>query len=169
MKRKKRLRGPTRTVISGAVTEKREVLSVRKFKIGYEVRTERVTMSDLPPVILKSAYTPTGDYIGTPRVASFLIRKYGIHPEKADPLHQVCSIGYSRSRRAWFGWSHRAIAGFRVGSVVKKGSCCADSGWTDEYLKKHPGVEDKSLPVGFKAKTLADARRMAIAFAANVS
>lgn len=36
---------------------------------------------------------------------------------------KVCSIGWSPSEQKWYGWSHRAISGFVVGSEVKKGSC----------------------------------------------
>ena len=55
-----------------------------------------------------------------------------------------------------------------IREVVKEGDCCASSGWTEEYLREHP-EEDKSLPVGFKAKTLEDAKKMATAFAESVS
>ena len=57
---------------------------------------------------------------------------------------------------------------FGIGSVVEEGSCCAESGFTDEYLQEHPD-ENLSLPVGFKAETLEDAKRMAIAFADSVA
>ena len=146
----------------------REVLKVRKFRAGYEIRTEKLKMKANPPVIMRSAYTPAGDYIGNPRDARRLVVERGIAPEKAEPSHSVCSIGYSKKERKWYGWSHRAIFGFTVGSVVKKGSCVAESGWTEDYLKEHPEA-DRSLPVGFKAKTLADAKRMAVAFAESVS
>lgn len=36
---------------------------------------------------------------------------------------KVCSIGWSPEKKKWFGWSHRAIYGFTIGSKVKKGSC----------------------------------------------
>jgi len=34
---------------------------------------------------------------------------------------KVCNIGWSPSQQKWFGWSHRAIYGFTIGSRVKKG------------------------------------------------
>jgi len=115
-----------------------------------------------------SAYTVGGDYIGSVKTAKFLCEKLGIHPELAKPSDCVCSIGFSRKDGKWYGWSHRAIYGFKVGDKVKKGDCCASSGWTDEYLHEHP-EEDLSLPVGFVAKSIFDAKRMAIAFAESVS
>lgn len=84
--------------------------------------------------------------------------------EKIDPEDSVETVGFSPKHQKWFGWSHRAIAGFGIGDVVKAGSCCATSGWTDDYLAMHP-ERDRRLPVGFVAKTMDDARRMAIAFA----
>ncbi len=143
-----------------------KVIHYRKW--GFELRKQEVRMKGNPTVEVWSAYTPSGDYIGDPRTAWRLCVKRGIAPEKADSTHSVCSIGYSKKLKKWFGWSHRAIFGFKVGSIVKKGDCCASSGWTPEYLAEHPR-EDKSLPVGFKAKTLEDAKRMAISFADSVS
>ena len=93
--------------------------------------------------------------------------KRGIKPEKVNPDESVCSIGLCAYENKWYGWSHRAIYGFTIGDIVKEGDCTASSGWTDEYLADHP-EEDLSLPVGFEAKSLDDARRMAIAFAESV-
>ena len=168
------------------------VLATRKYKVGYEVREELCRtdftggeiinqgdaevgeLEDLieyittpQDVIVKSAYTPTGDYIGNKRNAHFLITKRGIKPEKANPSHNVCSIGFCEAEQKWYGWSHRAIFGFGVGSEVKEGDCCASSGYTQAYLEEHP-EDDISLPVGFIAKDLIDAKRMAISFADSV-
>lgn len=63
-------------------------------------------------------------------------------PLKNSP---VCSIGWSERDKKWYGWSHRAIYGFTVGSKVEKGDCGympsgkqdtideAISFWSDEY------------------------------------
>jgi len=174
--------------------ENRVVLATRKYKAGYEVR-EELSTTDFhaevlsygnedkagtdelvkwvnenkdKTVIVKSAYTPNGDYIGSSRNAHYLIVKRGIKPELADPTNNVCSIGFCEREQKWYGWSHRAIFGFGVGDVVKKGDCTASSGYTDEYLKEHP-EDDTSLPVGFTAKDLIDAKIMAMAFAQSVS
>lgn len=170
------------------------VLTTRKYTAGYEVREElsptnfeasvisygdgdiadmdrfiaTINKNRGKIVIVKSAYTPNGDYIGNKRMAHFLCAKKGIKPEKISPSNnKVCSIGFCEAEQKWYGWSHRAIFGFGVGDIVKEGDCAASSGWTAEYLKEHPD-EDGSLPVGFQAKDLNDARRMAVAFAESV-
>ena len=168
------------------------VLETRKYKAGYEVRTEMhrldyeaiVLSGGKDPqgakdfadymnqhkneiVIVKMAYTPSGDYIGEPETARLLYVKKGINPEKIDSIHKVCSIGFCEKEQKWYGWSHRAIYGFGIGDKVEKGDCCASSGWSKSYLKKHP-ERDLSLPVGFIAKDLNDAKRMAMAFAESV-
>jgi len=149
--------------------ENKKTLLIRKYKAGYEVRTELCTFgADDSTVTVKSAYTPNGEYIGNSKMAHFLIAKRGIKPERASLDHNVCSIGFCEREQKWFGWSHRAIYGFSIGDTVKDGDCCASSGWTDEYLAEHP-EEGLSLPIGFQAKTLNDCKRMAIAFAASVS
>ena len=146
-----------------------EVIKTRRYKAGYVVRREKcIVGDDNLEVILDSAYTdPGGDYIGSSVWAYRLIRKRGIAPEKADPNHNVCSIGFCEREQKWYGWSHRAMYGFGIGDVVKEGDCTAESGWIDEYLEDHPEA-DRSLPTGFIAKTLEDAKLMAIAFADSV-
>lgn len=148
----------------------KQVMKVRVYKAGYAVHDELIDGDEYgcENFLIKSAYTPNGDYIGDPKTAYRLVRKRGIQPEKASEQHNVCSIGFSPSEQKWYGWSHRAIYGFGIGDVVKEGDCTALSGWTAEYLAEHP-EEDRSLPVGFTAKTLEDARRMAVAFAECVS
>jgi len=166
------------------------VMAVRKYKAGYEVREEFHDVSfraevlsegdggDITDVLealntdttvlVKSAYTPMGDYIGDKKMAHLLCTEKGIKPEKAHPSHKVCSIGFCETEKKWYGWSHRAIFGFGIGSVAKEGDCVASSGWTKEYLIAHPEA-NISVPVGFTAYTLSDAKRMAIAFADSVS
>ena len=156
---------------------KDKVLSVRRYKVGYEIRTESRSLGDDGgEVIIKSAWTvPEEHYIGSSRQAHRLIVQRGIKPEPLEPTcpeanngrGRTCSIGFCEREQKWYGWSHRAICGFGLDDVVKEGSCCASSGWTDEYLVGHP-EEDLSLPVGFRAKTLEDCKRMAIAFADSV-
>ena len=147
----------------------RKLLKTWKYKAGYHVCYEEVDGSDYgrDDFVMRSAYTPDGDYIGDPKMARMLIVGRGIKPEKINHDHNVCSIGYCELDNKWFGWSHRAIYGFGIGDVVKEGDCTASSGWTKEYLAEHP-KEDLSLPIGFEAKTLDDAKRMAVAFAESV-
>ena len=113
-------------------------------------------------------YTDDGVYIGGIDEVNNIIHKYGIKPELAEVGNQVCSIGKSLKDGKWYGWSHRAIYGFEIGSTISKGDCCASSGYTNEYLKEHP-EEDTRLKVGFTAQTEEDCKKMAIAFAASVS
>jgi len=146
-----------------------KILSVRVGKyydIAEELipRKEHGTEKDMP---IKYALSKSGDYMGDTKTAHRLVNKYGIETFEA-PNGKTCCIGYSPSKKKWYGWSHRAIFGFKVGATVKKGDCCNSPGVTDEYLKEHP-EENKSLPVGFIAKTSADTKRMAIAFADSVS
>ncbi len=148
----------------------KKLLKTRKYKAGYHVLTEEFSGDEYgteEPFVMRSAHTPDGDYIGNPKIARMLIVKQGIKPEKVNPDKNVCSIGFCADENKWFGWSHRAIYGFTIGDVVKEGDCTASSGWTDEYLAEHP-EDDFSLPVGFEAKSMDDAKRMAIAFAESV-
>jgi len=129
---------------------------------------ESIEQASGETVTMEIAYTPSGSYIGNEKRAALLCGKYGIAPELPDANHNVCCIGFSKRDQKWWGWSHRAMYGFKIGDIAKEGDCVCVSGWAQEYLDEHP-EEDISLPVGFEAKTLDDAKLMAIAFAESVS
>jgi len=156
----------------------RKILSIRRYKAGYEIREELIDGSEYggDDFTMKTAYTPEGNYIGDSRTAYRLCKVRGIKPEISpappcadDSPNTVCSIGFSEQQQKWYGWSHRALYGFGVGDkVTSSDHLCSQSGWTDEFLEEHPECDDVSLPVGFEAKTLKDARKMAIAYAEAV-
>lgn len=103
---------------------KKMLISKRIYKAGYEVRTEDVfNLECEKPIRMKNAYTPNGNYIGDSKTAFHLCKKRGISPELAQPNNNVCSIGFSEQERKWYGWSHRAIYAFEIGSKVKCGDC----------------------------------------------
>lgn len=83
----------------------------------YELRTHKFEGTDIV-----SAYNATGAYIGDESFAKELERR-GIIPELAHPDNKVCSVGFCEKEQKWYGWSHRAIFGFGIGSEVKKGDC----------------------------------------------
>ena len=64
---------------------------------------------------IKYALSLSGDYIGDPKTAYRLVNRFGICAfKKTEPTHNVCSIGYSPKKKLWYGWSHRAIHGFKL-------------------------------------------------------
>ncbi|NCC61602.1 MAG: hypothetical protein EOM12_11815 [Verrucomicrobiae bacterium] len=66
--------------------------------------------------------------------------------------HNVCCIGFSPKNNKWYGWSHRAIYGFTIGSTCEKGHC---------HYTPEKGE--------WTAQTMADAKQMAIDFSKGVS
>jgi len=107
-----------------------------------------------------------------PSMVVKLIKKYKLDPltlDNYDGSGTAC-IGFSPKTQKWYGWSHRAIYGFAIGDSVEEGDVTTTTGFTEEYEKAFPIKAFKHvLSVGFKAETLDDAKRMAIAFAASVS
>lgn len=95
---------------------------IRRYKCGYELRCEDIEHAG-DTCKITSAYTPQGCYIGTANAASFLVNIRGIMPELRSPTSNTCTIGYSHIDGKWYGWSHRAIHGFKVGDKVKYGDC----------------------------------------------
>ena len=106
-----------------------------------------------------------GSYIGTTDVFNALKYKGIIYMEGIDGSSVAC-IGLSEDGK-WYGWSQYTIHGFGIGDVVQEGDLTTTSGYTDDYVIQHP-EDDKSLPVGFTAYTMNDAKRMAIAYASAV-
>ena len=64
------------------------------------------------------------------------------------------SIGFSEKEQAWYGWSHRAIYGFKVGDKCKEGQLGVGDGDT--------------FKGGDKLKALDDCKQRAIDFADSV-
>lgn len=100
-----------------------------------------------------------------PRAAESLIKTLGQKELRAKygiTEFGPGSIGFAPADEKWYGWSHRAIWGFGVGDIVKKGDVLAED---SEF--RDPNAQ--AFPIGFKAKSLDDARDMATAFALSVS
>lgn len=100
-----------------------KVISERKYAAGYVVRKELWDHGDLEPSEMTTAYTPDGDYIGDTKWAYRLCNIRGIKPEKLRSDSNICSIGFCEREQKWYGWSHRAIYGFGIGSEIKRGDC----------------------------------------------
>ena len=90
------------------------------------------------------AYVTSEPFDGKPTGTMKFFAKHGISKVYNG------SIGFSEKEQKWYGWSHRAIYGFGIGSKVKKGDC---------------GYKGKA----WTAKTLDDAKQMAKDFADAVS
>lgn len=142
------------------------VIGQRKYKAGYIVRDEAWKLDDdssTEPCAIKAAYNLRGEYIGDPKTARYLIVTRKIKPIKASKDHCVCSIGYCKRQRKWYGWSHRAMAGFGKGDKL-----------FEENYREHAGeeVRDK-IPFNkhgtIVIRTLKQAKQAAINFARSVS
>lgn len=82
-----------------------------------------------------------------------LERKYGITEfEKKNSDSSVSTIGFSPKDKKWYGWSHRAIYGFKVGDKIFE----PDYGDDKTPFNQH-GSKD--------CKTLEDCKKAARAFA----
>jgi hypothetical protein len=81
-----------------------------------------------------AAFNDNGDYVGNRKDGRFF-EKRGIKPELRTSTSQCCSIGFCEAENKWYGWSHRAIYGFGIGSTVKLGDCAFNPSNKDEFLK----------------------------------
>jgi hypothetical protein len=129
-----------------------KIISVRNFKLGNYQVVKYLTNCFGKDLEMSSAFSkPKLEYIGDPKWAWRLTHKFGITEqiqsvegrpeiENRDLAQEAkrlllsdfmrdysfspcCSIGFNPSEQKWYGWSHRAIYGFGIGSEVKKGHC----------------------------------------------
>jgi len=129
----------------------KSILSLRKYKAGYHIIEYVVDgfHYGADDVTMKSAFTNDNlEYIGTSKWAYRLTHKYGLtklqsatHPHNSRKIKKIdekakdlllgdflsdysffpVNIGFSEKEQKWYGWSHRAIFGFGIGSKVEPG------------------------------------------------
>ncbi len=92
-----------------------------------------------------------------------------IKSQKKDPKHSAYSFGKSEADGKWYGWSHRALAGFKAGDKV-----AGDSEGKKQTAPKDPetGTSDwdnVKFEDDFTIKNDDHARQVAIQFSDNVS
>ena len=126
----------------------KEVLRVKKFNSGLEVRDELIDGSPFKSKDFKirSAYNTDGQYIGDPKFARFLYR-LGIKPEYASSKSTICSIGFNKKQKRWFGWTNRAMLSVGVG---------------DKITESHP--LSCLIPPETVIESLDDARKLVVKF-----
>jgi len=105
----------------------RVIKTINYNKYGYIYRLEQVMFSLQEPdevMDMKVCYSLDGQYLGNNKTASLLCRKYGIREfvKTAEIQHPAC-VGFNPVEQKWYGWSHRAIYGFGIGSKVERGDC----------------------------------------------
>jgi len=103
-------------------------------------KTYTVRPSDLDEKMIIAVSKIDGSYIGLPDYAQQLEDR-GIAPQ-AMPGNAVASIGFCEAENKWYGWSHRAIFGFGVGSSVAKGDCAYVPKDWDDLIEQAVGFWD---------------------------
>lgn len=116
-----------------------KVETVKEFKRGpYIIKHEWWLVEGMPKserTFVKSAYSAQdGSFIGDTKTAHRLWKKYGIE-ELYRGRSGPTSIGYNPKTKTWYGWSHRAIFGFRKGQKKRRG-CLPNEG--KEYVVTNP-------------------------------
>ena len=128
-------------------------------------------LAPLERLVMFSCYTPEGYYLGDLGCAMRIYGAWGLtdvmptsvaaggSASEAVTRKLSCAVGFDPKEEKWVGWSHRAASSFGVGYVAQEGYC-----ETSDYPDSK-----RAVPVGFEVKTLDDAKRCAVAFAASVS
>lgn len=63
-----------------------------------------------------------------------VILKRGI-TELVQSTNKCTNIGFNPSEQKWYGWSHRAIFGFGIGSECKQGDCGFNSSNKEDFIE----------------------------------
>ncbi len=116
--------------------ERRLLHSWTNPKTGFIHQMWRWTFNGNPENTLdmENVVNANDEYIGEPDTAQRLYDR-GIKPQLADSSHSVCSIGYCERENKWYGWSHRALFGFGIGSSVKKGDSGFAPATKEDFIK----------------------------------
>jgi hypothetical protein len=86
-----------------------------------------------PTHVMITGLNAQGHYIGNEGRTRYLCEELGIAPELAHPRAKVCSVGFCDKEQKWYGWSHRAISGFGIGSVIRRGDCAYRAPTAEAY------------------------------------
>lgn len=98
-----------------------ELLSAER--VGpFVVRKELVACGS-DDVTIEAAYTQAGLYIGSKHAAEVLTAAGCTEQVQPKDGGATCTVGYNPTEQKWYGWSHRAMFGFGIGSKVKAGDC----------------------------------------------
>ena len=72
------------------------------------------------------AFTFEGNLIGDIKIAKLLINTKGIKPELRSSIDSICSIGYSKKKQMYYGWTYGKLRGFSIGSKLEEGDILTD-------------------------------------------
>lgn len=75
--------------------------------------------------------------VGMEEDLNFLLKR-GITEQIQDGYGEpkTCCIGFNPVEQKWYGWSHRAIFGFGIGSECKQGNCGFEPSNKKEFIEK---------------------------------
>lgn len=91
---------------------------------GNILQVENVTAFESEPMtLLFVAYNPEGNYIGNAEQLQMLFERGIVEQIQPYAGSGCCSIGFAPTENKWYGWSHRTICGFGIGSNVEFGDC----------------------------------------------
>lgn len=142
----------------------KSILSVRRYKAGYHVIEYVVDGSKYGGIdsTMKTAFTNDSlEYIGKSKWAYRLTHKWGLTrlqsgthlrvPKTLKPNEKAkelllnrflseysfypVNIGFNEEEQKWYGWSHRAIYGFGIGSKVEPGHCAYKPYDKDDFIR----------------------------------
>lgn len=115
-----------------AATHSVEVISAEDH-FGFVKRVEHVRVLDTDePQVIECYYSKNGLYVG--QHVDILLH-YGITEqfESVVPESTIASIGFNPTEQKWYGWSHRMIHGFGIGSEVNIGDCAFVPSTKEEF------------------------------------
>ena len=84
---------------------------------------------------LPEAFNKDGVYIGSEEDAEDICDKLGINAISVKDGVDICTIGFCEKEQKWYGWSHRAMFGFGIGSEVTEGDAGFKSSNIGEFIK----------------------------------
>jgi len=123
-------------------------MEVSDFLEQVAYKSEMLIMDDAPTEVWKSKFDDSYlSHVGLECDLKFLA-------DREITQELTHGVGFSPKDGKWYGWSHRAICGFHIGSTCKKGDChyrasnedeeidAAIAFWRDDEFHEKTWVED---------------------------
>lgn len=76
-------------------------------------------------------------HVGMKKEFKFFLKRGITEQLQSVPGGRTTCLGFNPEEQKWYGWSHRAVFGFGIGSVTKRGNCGFFPSNKEEFMESY--------------------------------
>ena len=99
-------------------------------------KTEGFGLEESPDSYLSKIDNSYINFVGNEKDFKVYLKR-GIKQLQSRVGGKTTCLGFNEEEQKWYGWSHRAMFGFGVGSECKKGSCGYSAGNRNDFAEEN--------------------------------